>query len=145
MRIVMDTSVLVAGLRSRLGASSAMLGLVADSKIELVASPALFLEYEAVLKRAQHSLPPQFVDDFLAELAHSIHPVEIWYQWRPQLSDANDEMVLDAAINGQADAIVTHNKRHFEHASRGFRIETLTPADVLVRLRGKEGKDGASF
>jgi len=68
----MDTSVLVAGLRSSLGASAALLREVAGNRVELVASPALFLEYEAVLKREEHGLPAQYVDGFLAELALGI-------------------------------------------------------------------------
>ncbi len=112
-----------------------MLGMIADGKINLAASPALFLEYEAVLKREKHELTPQFVDGFLAELALCIKPIEIWYRWRPQVSDAGDEMVLEAAINGHAEAIVTHNRRHFEQASRRFGIGVLTPAEVLAGLR----------
>ena len=104
MRIVMDTSVLVAGLRSRLGASAASLREVAAKRVELAASPALFLEYEAVLKREEHGLLAHFVDGFLAELALLIVPVDIRFVWRPQLADADDEMVLEAAINGQAEA-----------------------------------------
>jgi putative PIN family toxin of toxin-antitoxin system len=140
MKIVMDTCVLVAGLRSRLGASSALLGMIADGEIPLVASPALFLEYEAVLKREKHGLPGHFVDGFLTELALCIHPVEIWYKWRPQLFDEGDEMVLEAAINGQAEVIVTHNRKHFVPASVRFGIDVLTPAEVLVGLKRKGGQ-----
>ena len=92
----MDTSVLVAGLRSRLGASAAVLREIAANRVELVASPALFLEYEAVLKREEHGLPLQYIDGFLAELALCILPAEIRFVWRPQLTDADDEMVLEA-------------------------------------------------
>jgi putative PIN family toxin of toxin-antitoxin system len=137
LRLVIDTSVLVAGLRSRLGASAAILRAAAGSQFELVASPALFLEYEAVLKRERHGLPAQFVDDFLREMASVIQPVELWYVWRPQLPDPNDEMVLEAAINGRADAIVTHNKRDFEKAASRFRVEVLSPAEILERIRGE--------
>ncbi|MGD0522147.1 MAG: putative toxin-antitoxin system toxin component, PIN family [Terracidiphilus sp.] len=137
MRIVMDTSVLVAGLRSRLGASAALLKEIAAKRVELVASPALFLEYEAVLKREEHSLPAEYVDGFLAELALCIHPAEIRFVWRPQLSDADDEMVLEAAINGQAEAIVTHNRRDFERAAQRFGIEVLSPAELLEQIRRK--------
>ena len=77
MRIVMDTSVLVAGLRSRLGASAAVLREIAANRVELVASPALFLEYEAVLKREEHGLPLQYIDGFLAELALCILPAQV--------------------------------------------------------------------
>jgi len=140
MRVVIDTSVLVAGLRSRSGASAALLVEVAANAIELVASPALFMEYEAVLKREKHGLPTQFVDEFMAELAHYIQPTDIWFQWRPQLSDAGDEMVLETVINGQAEAIVTHNRRDFMRAFERFGIEVLSPAEVLERLRRKGTK-----
>jgi putative PIN family toxin of toxin-antitoxin system len=137
MLIVLDTSVLVAGLRSRLGASAALLREIAASRVELVASPALFLEYEAVLKREKHGLPLQYVDGFLAELALCIFPVEVRFVWRPQLTDADDEMVLEAAINGQAEAIVTHNRRDFERAAERFGIAVLSPAELLEQIRRK--------
>jgi len=137
MRIVIDTSVLVAGLRSSTGASAALLREIAAETFVIVSSTALFLEYEAVLKREKHELPLQFVDAFLAELAKIIHPAEIWYQWRPQLEDPADEMVLEAAINGQVEAIVTHNIRDFEGIAERFMIEVLAPATLLGRLREK--------
>jgi len=138
MRIVIDTSVLVAGLRSRSGASAALLERIASGKIHLLATPAVFLEYEAVLKREQHGLPLQFVDGFLAELAGCILPVEIRFVWRPQLTDPDDEMVLEAAVNGQAAAIVTHNRRDFEPAAERFGIRVSSPAQLLQQLRQEE-------
>jgi len=129
--------VLVAGLRSRLGASAALLKESAANRVVPVASPALFLEYEAVLSREEHALPAQFLDGFLTELALWISPAEIRFVWRPQLHDADDEMVLEAAINGQAEAIVTHNKRDFVRATERFGIEVLSPAEVLEQLRRK--------
>ncbi len=139
MRVVIDTSVLVAGLRSRNGASAALLGKVAAKSLELVASPALFLEYEAVLKREKHGLPMHLVDGFLAELAQLVLPADIWFVWRPQLSDAGDEMVLEAAINGHADAIVTHNKRDFLPGAGKFGIGVWAPGELLERIR-QEGQ-----
>jgi predicted nucleic acid-binding protein len=127
-------------MRSRSGASAALLQQVAAGKVELTASPALFLEYEAVLKRKEHGLSMQFVDGFLAELALCIFPAEIWFQWRPQLTDAGDEMVLEAAMNGQAKAIVTHNRKDFEPAVGRFGIEVLSPSEILNRLRSGKGK-----
>jgi putative PIN family toxin of toxin-antitoxin system len=133
----MDTSVLVAGLRSSSGASAALLREIAENRVELAASPALFLEYEAVLKREEHGLPLQYVDGFLGELALCIFPVDIRFVWRPQLTDADDEMVLEAAINGQAEAIVTHNRRDFERAVQRFGIGLLSPAELLEQIRRK--------
>ncbi len=139
MKIVLDTSVVVAGLRTRLGAGNAVLQLVAERRVTLLASPPLFLEYEDVLKRAEHrlvhGLTPEAVDDFLAELAAIIEPVEVHFQWRPQSRDPNDEMVLEAAINGGADAIVTYNVSDFAEAGERFKIAVLTPAELLKKVK----------
>jgi len=139
MRIVLDTSVLVAGLRTQMGAGNAVLRLVAQGRLVVLATPPLFLECEEVLKRPEHQLvhglTPVAVDEFLAELAALIEPVEVHFQWRPQSRDPNDEMVLEAAINGQASAIVTYNVADFVGPTERFRISVLRPADLLRRVK----------
>jgi predicted nucleic acid-binding protein len=69
-----------------------------------LATPPIFLEYEDVLKRPEHrlthGLTPATMPEFLAELAALMEPVEVHFQWRPQSRDPNDEMVLEATING---------------------------------------------
>jgi putative PIN family toxin of toxin-antitoxin system len=138
VRIVLDTSVLVAALRSRSGAGNAALRLVAARKVTLLATPPLFLEYEDVLKRPEqrlaHGLTPTEIDKFLAELAALIEPVDVHFLWRPQSRDPNDEMVLEAAINGNADALVTYNVSDFLAATERFEIEILRPAELLKRV-----------
>src|SRR5437764_11888823 len=139
MRIVLDTSVVAAGLRARLGAGNAVLRLVAERRVVLLAIPPLFLEYEDVLKRPEHQLvhglTPEGVDQFLAELAALLEPVEVHFQWRPQSRDPNDEMVLEPAINGQADALVTYNIKDFAEAGGRFRISLLRPGDLLRKVK----------
>jgi len=139
LRIVLDTSVLVAGLRSQLGAANRVLRLVAESRVALLATPPLFLEYEDVLKRPEHQLvhglTPEAVDEFLAELAALIDPVEVHFEWRPQARDPNDEMVLEAAINGQADALVTYNVSDFAGVAERFGVSVLRPADLLKKVK----------
>jgi putative PIN family toxin of toxin-antitoxin system len=139
MRIVLDTSVLVAGFRSRLGAGNATLRLVAERRLVLLATTPLFLEYEDVLKRAEHRLVHGLtslqLDDVLEELAALIEPVELHFRWRPQVHDTNDEMVLEAAINGDADALVTYNTKDFAVAAERFNLSVLTPADLLKKVR----------
>src|SRR5713226_7490015 len=138
MKIVLDTSILVAGLRIRLGVGNAVLRLVAQRRLVLLATPPLFLEYEDVLKRPEHQLahglPPEIVDEFLAELAALIEAVEVHFQWRPQARDPSDEMVLEAAINGGADALVTYNVRDFASAAERFRLPVLHPAELLKKV-----------
>lgn len=138
-RVVLDTSVVVAGLRTRYGAGNAVLQLVADRRLIALATPPLFLEYEEVLKRPEqrfvHGLAPDAVDEFLAELAVLTEPVELHFKWRPQIRDPNDEMVLEAAINGHADALVTYNVADFELAGARFGIQIIRPPDLLRKVR----------
>lgn len=130
---------IVAAVRSRSGASNAVLEQVARGRLRPLVSTALFLEYEEVLKRPETRLATGMSHDdvggFLAALASAAEAVEVNFRWRPQLSDPNDELVLEAAVNGKADALVTHNVRDFEPATRLFGVRVLLPRDVLRELR----------
>jgi putative PIN family toxin of toxin-antitoxin system len=138
-RVVVDTSVIVAGLRSQLGASNRILTLVAERQLVLLVTTALFLEYEEDLNRPEQRLATgmaqEDVSGFLAALASAAEPVDVHFMWRPQLADPADELVLEAAVNGRAPAIVTHNVRDFLPAARDFKIEVLTPSIMLQRMR----------
>lgn len=138
-RIVLDTDVIVTALRSATGGSNAVLREAASGRLTPLVTPPLFLEYEAVLKRPEqrlaHRLKLQDIDHFLAALASACEPVDVSFQWRPQLSDPNDEMVLEAAVNGRADALVTHNVRHFEKGAVVFGLRVLRPGELLKELR----------
>lgn len=138
-RIVLDTSVVVAALCTRRGAGNVVLRLVAEKRVVLLATPPLFLEYEDVLKRPEqrlaHGLTPDEVDNVLAELAALIEPVEVHFQWRPQVRDPGDEMVLEAAINGGADALVTYNARDFVRPAERFGIPVFSPSELLKKVK----------
>lgn len=139
MRVVVDTSVLVAGLRSQLGASSLVLAAIARQSVRPLVTTAVFLEYEAVLLRAEHRLATNMseadVEGFLRALAAAAEPVEISFRWRPQLRDPADELMLETAVNGHAEVIVTHNVTDFEPAASRFGLRILTPAQLLKELR----------
>ena len=138
MRVVLDTSVLVAGLRSKRGASNRVLFAIAERRCVPLVTTALFLEYESVLLRAEQQLATGMnaadVEGFLAAFASTAEPIELNFLWRPQLRDPADEMVLEAAVNGRASAVVTHNVNDFRPATIQFGVRTLTPAEFLKEL-----------
>jgi predicted nucleic acid-binding protein len=136
---VLDTDVVVAAMRSLTGASAALLRAARRAEIAILANVALALEYEATCRLAEHRLAAGldldqvgvFVDAVLA----MAEPVETHFIWRPQLRDPADELVLEAAVNGRAAAIVTFNRRNFNVAPAGFGIDVLTPAEAIRRIR----------
>jgi putative PIN family toxin of toxin-antitoxin system len=136
--LILDTSVVASALRSRYGASNVVLRFGLSGTATLLASTSLFLEYEDVLLRPEqrlvHGLSLVQVNEFLEELAGIIEPVEIHYRWRPQVTDPGDEMVLEAAMNGRANALVTHNIRHFAPAGLRFKLPILTPQQVIKEI-----------
>jgi len=138
-RLVLDSSVVISAFRSRHGASYRLLDLVAGGKLVLLATTALFLEYEDVLKRPEQrevsGLTLTQVDAALAALAAAMESVEVRFSWRPQLADSGDEMVLEAAVNGRADALMTHNMADFAHAAPRFGLILLRPGELLKGMR----------
>jgi putative PIN family toxin of toxin-antitoxin system len=138
LRIVLDTNVLIAANRSRLGASFALLQYLRAQKFVLLVSVPLFLEYESVLKRSEQlaigNRNEAMVDGFLNALTLRVEPVHLFYLWRPQLTDPADEMVLETALNGRADALVTYNVKDFVAASR-FNLPVWTPQQLLLQLQ----------
>ena len=136
-KIILDTNVFVTATRNAKGPSFALIQHVRFSKVRMYCSPALFLEYESVLKRPEQlrasGLNESDIDAILNELAMFIEPVTTHYQWRPQLRDPADEMVLEAAVNGQVEALVTYNLRDFGPAKL-FGIPVLNPQQAFIHF-----------
>jgi len=138
VRLVLDTDVVVAAMRSPGGASAEILRAAREGRVTLLVSMPLALEYEAVCSRAEHrlaaGLSEREVEVFVAAVIAMAQPVFIHFLWRPQLRDAGDEMVLETAINGRADALVTFNVRDFAPAHSLFGVATLLPREVVRRI-----------
>jgi putative PIN family toxin of toxin-antitoxin system len=136
---VLDTAVLVAALRSSAGASRQLLLFALDRRFDLLLSIPLLLEYEAVLTRPEHltesRLTKMEVAKVLDDLASVAKQVDLAFRWRPQAADPNDDMVIEAAINGNADVVVTFNKRDIVDGLRHFRCEVLTPGIAVRKIR----------
>ena len=138
MRLVLDTNVIVAGLRSPTGASAALIDHALNGSFVLVLSVALALEYEAVCRdseqRIASGLSEAEVEIIVTALCAVAEPVVTRFLWRPQLHDPADEMVLEAAINGAVDALVTFNRQDFGQVPGRFGIGLLSPQEALKRL-----------
>jgi putative PIN family toxin of toxin-antitoxin system len=138
LRFVLDTDVLVAALRSRDGASWQLVDRALKREFTLLLSVPLILEYEAVLTREEHrkvhDLVPD-VDELINSLASVAESVQIRFLWRLLLSDPTDDMVLETAVNGRADLLVTFNQEDFAAAAKGFAVKIVRPSEAMHRLR----------
>lgn len=137
LKVVLDTSVISAAARSSKGASSKLIGVLAEGQFAAVLSPALLLEYEEVLRREQ---PPggwseadvaEFLDAICAVTEHCHSPRRV----RPLLRDPDDDFVIELALAATVDYIVTHNVKDFENISTGVRV--VTPGEFLRLLEGQ--------
>lgn len=141
LKVVLDTNTLVAASRSRQGASFAVMQHLRQGNFIALASVPLFLEYESVLKRSEQlavgSRTPEMVDAFLEALSLRTAPVHLHFLWRPQTRDPADEMVLETALNGNADALITCNLNDFVAAKR-FKLPVWMPSFLLNHLNLKE-------
>jgi putative PIN family toxin of toxin-antitoxin system len=135
MKVVLNTSVLVAAVRSQRGASHALLARLPDARFQTVISVALFAEYRAVLLRPENLLrrtAPQ-AESFLDFLISTSHLQEVFFRWRPALPDPDDDLILELAAAASCRYIVTHNLRDFRGTER-WGIKAVTPGDFLKRI-----------
>ena len=135
----MDTDAVVAAMRSPAGASAAIIRAVRQRQATLLMNVPLAMEYEAVCRRSEHreesGLSVKQVEIFLDAIVAMGEPVRTHFLWRPQLRDPNDEMVLEAAVNGRADALVTFNVRDYGTTPAQFGVEVLLPREAIARIK----------
>ena len=136
-RVILDTNVIVAALRSRTGASYRLLTTIGHSRWLSVVTPALMLQYEDAVRRPGNApgLSAQDISDVLDAIYQQSHRQFVYFSWRPLSVDAGDDLVIEAAVAGSCDFIVSFNERHLRPA-RMFGIEVIQPADLL-RLIGE--------
>jgi putative PIN family toxin of toxin-antitoxin system len=139
MKIVLDTSVLVAAARSRQGASFALLSSLPHPRFQICLSVAVYTEWQAVLSRPEH-LPPgadaSMVLGFLRYLASLAHLQDIHFLWRPFLRDPDDDMLLECAVAAGCTYIVTHNIKDFRRTGE-LGVKAVTPGEFLQILKEK--------
>jgi putative PIN family toxin of toxin-antitoxin system len=137
LRVVLDTNVLVAALRSPRGASAALISATPSSIWTPVLSVPLYIQYQDVLLRPgmiPEALTPEDVLAFCRYVASISHLQEIYFLWRPHLRDEGDDMVFEVAVAAQVHYIITHNIRDFGGAEE-FGILAIRPADFLRMIK----------
>jgi putative PIN family toxin of toxin-antitoxin system len=134
-QVVLDTNVIVSALRSQQGASYKLLMLVGRADFEINLSLSLLLEYEDATKRLldQISLAEDDIDNILDYLCSMANQREVFYLWRPFLRDPKDDMVLELAVSGRCEAIITYNKKDFVGVDQ-FGLRVMTPKEFLEEL-----------
>ena len=139
LRIVLDTSVLVAAARSRSGASFQLLSMVPSREFEIALTVALYTEWQAALTRPEH-LPPdasaEMALGFLRYLASVARLQDVHFLWRPFLRDPDDDMVLECAVASGSGYIVTHNVKDFLRVEK-LKVQAITPGNFLKLLRSQ--------
>jgi predicted nucleic acid-binding protein len=117
---------------------AAILRAARQGRTTLLVNVGLALEYESVCREAEHrlasGLSEREVDIFVSAVIALAEPVKTHFLWRAQLRDAGDEMVLEAGINGHADALVTFNVRDFGTVPSRFGLEVLLPREAIGRI-----------
>ena len=133
---VLDTSVLVAGLRSNRGASFQILRAIRAGDIRVAVSVALVLEYESVVLRP--GLIPRFTADELRRIVDGLCQLadhqQVFFAWRPFLPDSDGDLVLELAVAASATFVITHNISDFR-GSDSMGVRAITPATTLDFIR----------
>lgn len=134
-QVVLDTNILISALRSQRGASYKVLMLIGRANFEINLSVSLMLEYEDVAKRLLGQIPltESDVDDILDYLCQTANRREVFYLWRPFLKDPKDDMVLELAVSGGCEVIITYNRKDFVGIEQ-FGLEIMTPAEFLGKI-----------
>lgn len=139
MRIVLDTSVLVAAARSRNGASFKIVSMLPTPEIEIALTVAVYTEWQAVMTRPENLPPGATPDDalaFLRYLASIAHLQDVHFLWRPFSRDPDDDMIVECAVASGCEYILTHNVKDFRRVEE-LKVQAITPAELLNLLRRK--------
>lgn len=141
-QIIIDTNVIVAGLRSNLGASYRLLRILNDQRWRMNVSVALVLEYEEILKRESVALKLNLtkIEEIIDALCSIADCRAIPYQWRPLSRDPDDDHIAELALNINADFVITFNQKDLA-VLQSFGITVLLPKQFLVRVGEIQGDE----
>ena len=135
MKVVIDTSVWISALIKKKSAARDVLRLVFTDEIVPQMSESLFYEYEAVMQRAKIQALTPLTTEEQKKLFHAYLSAckwnEIYYMWRPNLKDRDDDFVVELAVASGAECIITYNCKDFKNAELIFHHQVLTPEQFI--------------
>ena len=138
MKVVIDTSVWISALLTRDGKSREIIRLALQEMIEPQMSEPLFLEYEALMRREKIRdlcpLEPSEIEELFEAYLSACQWNEIFYHWRPNLQDGDDDFLIELAVASHAEAIITGNKPDLLSGELRFDFAVLSPHEFLERI-----------
>jgi putative PIN family toxin of toxin-antitoxin system len=138
MRVVIDTNVFV-GACLGVGASNGVIRACLERRVVPLMGETLFREFEAVLARdalfVNSRLNAQERNALLDSYLALCEWTRVYFLWRPNLQDESDNHLIELAVAGDADAIVTRNLRDLQGAQLRFgALRVISPEDFLKEL-----------
>ena len=135
-KVVIDTSVMISALIGKRGASREVVRQCLTGRYPPLISNPLFQEYEDVSsrKRVKEACPlgAKEIRDLLNAFYSVCSWVPIYYLWRPNLKDEDDNFLIELALAGNSRTIVTNNVKDLEAAELKFEdLRILTPQQIL--------------
>ena len=139
MKVVIDTSVWISALIKKKSSARELLRLIFRDKVFPQMSEALFYEYEAVMKRKKiQKLTPLTVDEqnsLLHAYLSSCKWNEIYYMWRPNLKDEDDNFIVELAVASGVEYIITYNIKDFQNPELTFKHKVITPEQFIKEFK----------
>lgn len=131
-KVVIDTNVILSGLKSKKGYSHKLLDFISQDQVMFNISVPLILEYESILLKFKDNigLTVKDIRDFIDYLCKVGNQTKIYYLWRPILKDPFDDHILEVAVNSESKYIITYNQKDFIESIK-FGISTITPKEYL--------------
>ena len=136
--MVIDTSVWISALIKKDSKARELLRLLFQDKIVPQISEPLFREYESVMKREKIQTLTALSKEEQFELLHAFLSKcqwnDIYYTWRPNLTDEGDNFLVELAVASDSRAIITYNLKDFSNAQLVFDHAITTPENFIEEM-----------
>lgn len=137
--LVLNTNIFISALLNPFGKSATVIELCFQDRFQAIMGTALLHEYEDVISRNtlfdKCLLTKEERNRALNDFLSVCRWVRVYYSWRPNLRDEGDNHLMELAIAGNANAIITHNIKDFRGADFSFpEVSILTAKQLLETI-----------